>query len=74
MTSTFKPCPWCGNVPRMHIEPLWHGSHGYPGCYEYIVRCPRCGATVPHGGYDTIYHPVDWAEEQAIKAWNRRAE
>ncbi len=67
-----KRCPWCGGAASIHIEPMWHGSHGYSGCYSWEVRCLQCGATAPNGKFDNIYMPREDAEEKALAAWNKR--
>lgn len=75
-----KPCPFCGEIPYLERNPLWttcsNGStHGYFGCFEYIVRChnPECGCSVNLGANDTIYNSDEEARQNAISAWNRRA-
>ena len=56
-----KPCPFCGGEARTGFAINDYNRWG--------VECTRCGATVEVadwcGDYDT--------EENAIKAWNRRA-
>lgn len=73
MNKTMKTCPWCGGSPSMHIEPLWHGNHGYFGSYSFEVRCCNCGATAPNGKFDTIYRSRLNAETEALERWNTRA-
>lgn len=41
MNKELKPCPFCGTVPYIEKIPLWHGSHGYHGCYEYDIHCKK---------------------------------
>lgn len=70
-----KPCPFCRTHTYLEKLPLWNGSHGYCGCYEYDIRChnPKCGCRVNLGGNDTVYNTDEEARINAIKAWNRRA-
>ena len=76
--SKLKPCPFCGEVPYLERVPMWsqhNGStHGYYGCYEYIVEChnPECRCRVYLGKNDTIYHDDATAGASAVNAWNRR--
>ena len=72
---SIKPCPFCGEVPYLEKIPLWNGSHGYHGCYEYDIHCrnPECGCRVNLGKNDTIYNSDGEARLNAVHAWNRRA-
>ena len=74
--NDLKPCPFCGKKVVLIKEPLWNGSHGYYGCYEYVVKCrnPECQCQVYLGKNDTIYRDDETAQKNAIEAWNRRAE
>ena len=69
-----KPCP-CGNE-NVYIErkPLWHGSHGYVDCYEYVVKCdnPNCIWKPEFSCNDTIYRTDEEARNNAIEQWNNR--
>ena len=69
-----KPCPFCGSPVVLTKSPLWHGSHGYQNCYEYFIRCSKCGCTVDYYLNNTIYN-ISEAEavENVLKTWNRRA-
>lgn len=71
-----KPCPFCGKKVTLIKEPLWHGSHGYYGSYEYVVKCrnPECRCQIYLGKNNTIYYDDETAQRNAIKAWNRRVE
>ena len=44
--NNLKPCPFCGKKVELIKEPLWHGSHGYYGSYEYVVKCRSPGVPV----------------------------
>lgn len=67
-----KPCPFCGEKVFINKKALWHGSHGYFGCYEYDIRCKKCGCNIRLHGNDTIYNADVIARKNAIKARNRR--
>lgn len=32
-----KECPFCHDMPILAKDPLWDGSHGYYGNYEYYL-------------------------------------
>ena len=68
------PCPFCGESVYIEKRPLWNGTHGYHGCYEFDIRCtnPDCCCTIKLGENHTIYVTEDEARRNAIKAWNRR--
>ena len=72
-----KPCPYCGEVPFIEKIPMWQTyggtTHGYDGCYEYDIRCHKCGCRIPLGQNDTIYRKDEEAMKNAIESWNRRA-
>jgi len=74
--NDLKPCPFCGQKVALIKKPLWHGSHGYRGCYEYVVKCrnPECQCKINLGQNNTIYRDDETAQKNAIEAWNRRAE
>lgn len=68
-----KPCPFCGEVVELEKRPLWRGSHGYHGCYEFVIQCQNCGCRINLDKNDTVYRSEDAARDNAIEAWNRRA-
>ena len=70
--SELKPCPFCGELVYIEKRPLWNGTHGYVGCYEYDIHCEKCGCRVYLGMNDTIYCSDEEAKTNAINAWNRR--
>ncbi len=72
MSEQLKPCPFCGNIPYIEKIPLWHGSHGYYGCFKFDIHCDKCGCTVNLGKNNTIYTDEKQALNNAINAWNRR--
>ena len=75
--SELKPCPFCGSKVQIERKPLWHDGHGYYGCYEFIIRCNNieCGCNLINlGRNNTIYNTDEDARQNAINAWNRRAE
>ena len=74
MNKELKPCPFCGTEVELEKIPLWRGSHGYYGCYEFKIRCKKCGAQQNYMLNDTVYRSEDEAIKNVVKAWNRRAQ
>ena len=74
MSEKLKPCPFCGSEVIVEKTPLWHGSHGYHGCYEFKIECHECGCRIDLRENNTIYNDEKTARENAIEAWNRRAD
>lgn len=73
-----KPCPFCGNDVYIEKVPLWNtdsrgSTHGYFGCYQFDIKCEKCGCTINLGQNDTVYRSEKEAKENAINAWNKRA-
>ena len=70
-----KPCPFCGHEVYMDKIPLWNGSHGYHGCYEFKIRCKNidCGCRFDFWENDTVYRDEETAIYNVIEQWNRRA-
>lgn len=69
MTDALKPCPFCGNAGSGPIEDALHVSEmdmqgTWKASYAYSVQCDKCTATM---GYSE-------SEEEAIAAWNNRAD
>lgn len=58
-----KPCPFCGAKETDEDKPLSVFA-GFRGS-EWTVECERCGANLGWGSYIQ--------QEDAIEAWNRRA-
>ena len=73
-TSELKPCPFCGTKVEMRRVPLWNGSHGYHGCFNFEVKCPKCGCSVNYIGSDTVNRSEEEAIANVTKAWNSRKE
>ena len=71
---SLKKCPWCHSSPILVQEPLWTGSHGYYGCYEYYVKCINCCAIAPNGKFNSVYQSEELARSKAIERWNERNE
>ena len=75
MRISLKECPWCHDMPVLAKDPLWSGSHGYHGNYEYYVACNNgnCKIKPCTKSYDNIY---DMSEQEcinkAIDDWNTR--
>ena len=64
MSDELKPCPFCGSMATIHCDiPRFHA-------YGYGVGCsnPNCAA---YSGYGMMTCET---KEEAIDAWNRRAE
>lgn len=80
MSEELKPCPFCGQYVYIEKVPLWHTydrtTRGYYGCYEYVIKCnnSNCQCTVALPRNDTIYNSDEEAINNAITAWNRRAD
>lgn len=55
-----KPCPFCGadEDSGLHIETIWDDKE------KFRIMCENCRAEI--GDFKTI--------EEAVEAWNRRAE
>ena len=70
ITSELKPCPFCGTEVKMRKVPLY----GYPGCFDFEVKCPKCGCTIDYNYNDTIYRSEKEAVANVVKSWNERKE
>lgn len=72
--DALKPCPFCGQPVYLEKKPLWQGSHGYPGCFEYVIECnnKECGCRINLLQNDTVYNTDEEARKNVIKAWNTR--
>lgn len=73
--GTLEECPWCHTEPRVIINPLWNGMHGYHGHFEYYVSCDNahCKIQPKTKKYNDIYNMTE--EDCIIKAtsdWNNR--
>lgn len=68
--SELKPCPFCGTEVKMRKVPLY----GYPGCFEFDVRCSKCGCTLDFTRADSIYYSEEEAVANVRKKWNERKE
>lgn len=68
-----KNCPFCGSEVELEKVPLWNGSHGYYGCYEYVISCDNCGCSKHLGNNNTVYYSDKEAKQNAIDNWNMRA-
>ena len=73
-SNILKPCPFCGSEVNLDKSPLWNGSHGYHGCYEFLIRCKKCGCNITLPKNDTVYRSEETAMKNAINAWNKRAD
>lgn len=66
MCERLEPCPFCGSE-RIALD-CWEGIHGM----NYYVMCKKCRITLYSS--DGFALKSFASEEEAIKAWNRRAE
>ncbi len=66
--TELKPCPFCGTKVKIRKVPLY----GYPGCFEFEVKCPKCGCSVDYTHNDTIYRSEKEAVANVVKMWNER--
>lgn len=63
MTADLKKCPFCGATPHRGLTPVQHDQlHGDP-FQRYRIWCPKGHASVEEVN-----------EEQAVEAWNTRAD
>jgi hypothetical protein len=60
--NKLKPCPFCGDVDGVKIEP-YHNSYRQHDGYDVSCQNIHC-----------IFQPSGWTktEEEAIKEWNTR--
>lgn len=70
--NQIKPCGFCNCSGMIIQNPLWHGSHGYHGCYEVYIECSNCHIVRPNGKFNTVYNTFDEAVNEAINCWNDR--
>ena len=72
MSEKMLPCPFCGGEAKVLSDSGIHGEvfRVFHQCYNSLVKLNRYGfvyrMTIDTGWYD--------AEEEAIAAWNTRAE
>lgn len=73
--ANLKKCPFCKGDVLLIKDPLWNGSHGYHGCYEFYVKCnnENCLVKPKARAYHTIYEKNEQVQiDKAIDAWNNR--
>lgn len=72
--NKLKPCPCGCKDVELKKCPLWYGSHGYYGCYEFKIKCnnPKCGWFLKVPKNDTVYRSEEEAKKNVINAWNKR--
>jgi Lar family restriction alleviation protein len=73
MSELLKPCPFCGGEAETHNNGVWEPVIDDGGAYVDItiedasafwIECPKCGCLTQGGS----------TPEEAIAAWNRRAD
>lgn len=69
-----KPCPCGCDYVELKKYPLWNESHGYYGCYEFLIKCanPNCCWKFCPPDNNTIYQSKEEAKRKVINAWNNR--
>lgn len=73
--SDLKRCPFCGSLPSTEVMVTQMG--GNTDNVDFSVVCPECGThkTVRLKIAKKAYFmDVDKAMEDAVKAWNKRAD
>ena len=65
-------CPICGSAPVLEKTSLDYGNgHGYPGHYDYQIKCISCNMPNFPVSADTVYcKSEEEAINIAIKKWN----
>ena len=80
-----KPCPFCGGKAKLHTRQLRFIGQNYLGSKKirmaaqvFCNRCKARGAVFSGEVIDPwnkdFNAPFDWMKEQAVVAWNRRAD
>ena len=57
-----KPCPFCGNIPRIEKT---EGGHNFEWDIDCVTKQGQCFIPINNFPFKT--------KAEAIKAWNRRA-
>lgn len=78
MTEKLKPCPFCGEIPQYsacdRVITITCKKCNYRRAFDGLIsRKPSDVPIIYEGGIVStteFYHPL--ADEDAIKAWNRR--
>ncbi len=68
--SELKPCPFCGSDVKLKKWDI----RGYTGCFNFGIKCSKCGCVVDYVDSDTIYRSEEEAIANVVKAWNERKE
>ena len=66
-----KPCPFCGKIPEIQEDYRWprHGKYAGKRVDAYEIICVNFDCPIYKA--DNVYF---LSKEEAIEAWNRRAE
>ena len=73
--DSMKPCPFCGYYPTTEVRVTQMG--GDTDNIDFSVVCRECGTYKTSRlkiAKTAVYMDVEKAMQQAINAWNRRAD
>ena len=73
--SDLKRCPFCGSLPTTEVMVTQMG--GQTDNVDFCVVCSECGTSKMvrlRIAKKAVFMDVEKAMEQAIEAWNQRAE
>lgn len=68
-----KKCPICGSDPEFSIDDLGRYHDGYPGNFNYILRCPLCKLPKEQCA-DDIYYSMKEAMVKLDNWWNKEVD
>ena len=71
MSVELKPCPFCGKIPEIQEDYRWprHGNYAGKRVNAYEIICVNFDCPIYKA--DNVYF---LSKEEAMEAWNRRAE
>ena len=71
MMVKLRKCPFCGGEAKIEIR---FESFPMDGCCkDWLIRCTKCSCSIRLAA-DSYYGRKFNSEEEAIAAWNRRAD